>query len=124
RSYRKGSSVSCPVTCCPLDASGPASSRHGRQVYSKIRLDNGGHAEQFSPLGIAGFLLMLNQKEYFDLLDWLEDQQTPRPQPFFGRMKAAFGIANLLYVDAAVQSTGVRLHRIHHTLDPGATQAL
>lgn len=66
---------------------------------------------------------MVNQKEYFDLLDWLEDQQMPRPQQFFGRMKAAFGIANLLYVDAAASSNGFRLHRICHTLDCRATQA-
>jgi len=66
---------------------------------------------------------MLNQKGYFDLLDWLENEKIVRPQQFFQRMQAEFGIANLIYIDAAVLPAGLKLHRLHHTFPPGAVVA-
>ncbi|MCO6178594.1 MULTISPECIES: LuxR C-terminal-related transcriptional regulator [Ciceribacter] len=67
---------------------------------------------------------MINQKGYFDLLDWLESEEVVRPQPFFKRMQAEFGISNILYIDAIPAATGVRLHRIHHTYAPHVVRAV
>ncbi|MGV8936749.1 MAG: helix-turn-helix transcriptional regulator [Allorhizobium sp.] len=66
---------------------------------------------------------MLNQKGYFDLLDWLENEKIVRPQQFFQRMQTEFGIAQLIYIDAAVSPAGLKLHRLHHTFPPGAVVA-
>lgn len=66
---------------------------------------------------------MAAQTDYFDLLDWLEEQHTLRPQQFFERMKEAFGLAHLLYLDVAVTAAGLIVHRLQHTLDAQTTRA-
>ncbi|MHB0951931.1 MAG: helix-turn-helix transcriptional regulator [Allorhizobium sp.] len=68
--------------------------------------------------------MMINQKGYFDLLDWLESEEVVRPQQFFKRMQAEFGISNLIYIDATPAASSVKLHRIHHTFSPRVVRAL
>jgi DNA-binding HTH domain-containing proteins len=67
---------------------------------------------------------MGDETGYFDLLDWLEEQQSVRPQQFFERMKTAFKLSHVLYVDATPSPGGVIVHALHHTLDLRATQTI
>ena len=67
---------------------------------------------------------MLNQKGYFDLLDWLESERDVKPQQFFQRMQSEFGIAHLLYIDVSLTPVSLKLHRLHHTFSPRVVQAV
>lgn len=66
---------------------------------------------------------MVDQTGYFELMDWLENEKSVQPDAFFKRMQSAFGIANLLYIDAAVTPSGLRLHRLHHTFGPAVERS-
>lgn len=65
---------------------------------------------------------MANQGGYFDVLDWMERQKVLKPQLFFRRVQAVFGIANILYVDAMSSRAGIKSHRLHHTFGPAAVR--
>ena len=70
---------------------------------------------------------MGDRMNYYDLIDWLEDQNSVRPQEFFSRMKRTFGLAHIVYVDAGpalLDGAGLTIHRLHHTLEPSAVAAL
>lgn len=67
---------------------------------------------------------MGDETGYFDLLDWLEEQQSVRPQRFFERMKTAFKLSHVLYVDATPTPGSVVVHALHHTLEPRAARTL
>jgi LuxR family quorum-sensing system transcriptional regulator SinR len=61
---------------------------------------------------------------YFELFDWLEQSKAVKPEDFFDRMRAAYGIAHLVYIDIIPSSRSALLHRLHHTLSPEQVQAL
>lgn len=63
------------------------------------------------------------QKRYFDLLDWLENEKSVRPETFFTRMQQTYGIAHLLYIDATLATPPVHAHRLHHTLSQAQEKA-
>jgi LuxR family quorum-sensing system transcriptional regulator SinR len=65
---------------------------------------------------------MANQGGYFDVLDWMERQKVLKPQLFFKKVQAVFGIANILYVDAMSSRAGIKSHRLHHTFSPAAVR--
>jgi LuxR family quorum-sensing system transcriptional regulator SinR len=61
---------------------------------------------------------------YFELFDWLEQSKPVKPKDFFDRMRAAYGIAHLVYIDIIPSSRSALLHRLHHTLSREQVQAL
>jgi LuxR family quorum-sensing system transcriptional regulator SinR len=54
--------------------------------------------------------------EYFELLDWLEQTKPIEPQAFFDRMRLAYGISHLVYLDVVPYGRTMHVHRLHHTL--------
>ncbi|MET0748619.1 MAG: LuxR C-terminal-related transcriptional regulator [Rhizobium sp.] len=61
---------------------------------------------------------------YFELFDWLEQTKAIQPQHFFDRMKSAYGITHLVYVDVIPYTRSVHLHQMHHTLSPAQCDAV
>ena len=61
---------------------------------------------------------------YFELFDWLEQSKPVQPIEFFSRMKAAYGIDHMVYVDAFTSSRANKIHRLHHTLSTDQCAAL
>ncbi|PZM13094.1 helix-turn-helix transcriptional regulator [Rhizobium tubonense] len=61
---------------------------------------------------------------YFELFDWLEQSKPVKPEDFFERMRATYGIAHLLYIDIIPFSQSTLLHRLHHTLSHDQAHAL
>ncbi len=53
---------------------------------------------------------------YFELFDWLEQSKPVQPHEFFDRMRAAYGISHLIYIDVFPSSRLPQIHRLHHTL--------
>lgn len=66
----------------------------------------------------------MSQSRYFDLLDWLENENIPNPDAFFHRLQETYGIAQVVYVDARLSPLPARIHRLHHTLSKSQALAL
>jgi LuxR family quorum-sensing system transcriptional regulator SinR len=62
---------------------------------------------------------MADQQAFFDLLDIMESEEAVEPKRFFALMRSTFSITNLLYMDVDLLPRGFRVHRLHHTFDPG-----
>jgi LuxR family transcriptional regulator, quorum-sensing system regulator SinR len=67
---------------------------------------------------------MFNTDVYFDLLDWLDTSQHTTPLDFLTRLQKSYGLAGCLYVDAAYSSSGLLLHRYHHSFGPSAEKSI
>jgi LuxR family transcriptional regulator, quorum-sensing system regulator SinR len=61
---------------------------------------------------------------YFELFDWLEQSKPAKPEDFFDRMRAAYGIAHLVYIDIIPSSRSGLFHRLHHTLSSDQVDSL
>lgn len=64
------------------------------------------------------------RQEYFELLDWLEQTTRIDPQAFFERMRSAYGIRHVVYLDVIPEGRSMHMHRLHHTLPHTDGQAL
>ncbi|WP_307230423.1 helix-turn-helix transcriptional regulator [Pararhizobium capsulatum] len=58
---------------------------------------------------------MTDQRAYFDLLDVMESEQRVGYKRFFSLMRKSFDIANMLYLDADLTPSGMKIHRLHCT---------
>lgn len=61
----------------------------------------------------------MEQEGFYHLLDLLESGDVQDPARFFDQMRRTFGLANLLYLDAVLSPSGLRVHRLHHTFPAG-----
>lgn len=66
---------------------------------------------------------MTDQRAFFDLLDIMENEKLVEAKRFFALMRSTFSIANLLYADMDVLTSGFVVHRLHHTFSAAATRA-
>jgi LuxR family transcriptional regulator, quorum-sensing system regulator SinR len=61
---------------------------------------------------------------YFELFDWLEQSKPVQPREFFDRMRTAYGITHLVYIDVFASSRSAKIHRLHHTFSPSQATAI
>ncbi|TCR83975.1 LuxR family transcriptional regulator [Rhizobium sp. BK376] len=61
---------------------------------------------------------------YFELFDWLEQSKPVQPREFFNRLRIAYGITHLIYVDVFSASRSAQVHRLHHTFSREQSAAL
>lgn len=66
---------------------------------------------------------MTDQQAFFDLLDIMENEKLVEAKRFFALMRSTFSIANLLYADVDVLTSGFVVHRLHHTFSACASRA-
>ena len=67
---------------------------------------------------------MTDQQAFFDLLDIMENEKLVEAKRFFSLMRSTFSIANLLYVDVDILTSGFVVHRLHHTFRAQRSQKL
>jgi LuxR family quorum-sensing system transcriptional regulator SinR len=65
---------------------------------------------------------MTDQRAFFDLLDIMENEKLVEAKRFFSLMRSTFSIANLLYVDVNILTSGFVVHRLHHTYRANAVR--
>ncbi|MBW9062135.1 autoinducer binding domain-containing protein [Rhizobium herbae] len=65
---------------------------------------------------------MTDQQAFFDLLDIMENEKLVEAKRFFALMRSTFSIANLLYADVDILTSGFVVHRLHHTFSVSAVR--
>jgi LuxR family transcriptional regulator, quorum-sensing system regulator SinR len=58
---------------------------------------------------------MVEQRAYFDLLDWLNQRDTFDPPAFLHMLQRAYGTGPVAYLDAVTTNGRLRPQRIHHS---------
>ena len=53
---------------------------------------------------------------YFELLDWLDQQETLDPPAFLSRLQVAYETGPVTYIDAVISNGRMRSHTIHRSL--------
>lgn len=52
---------------------------------------------------------------YFEVLDWLDQQERPDPSAFLSRLETVYGTGPVTYIDAVISNGRLRSHNIHHS---------